>query len=150
VAISAHSGETPVMALRKASQLRSSAQPGPSADGPLSELSLPPLPTEWPEERLAEPPESSVAAVSAFVEHHPLVVEPEESIHQKLHKTSCEVCNNLAKCAALVDKTSESPLGRVHFICKGCHKHYFADMSDSEKISLIKKPKPQQKDSNSH
>jgi hypothetical protein len=94
VAMSAYSRETPAMAVRDASQPRSSAQPNPSADEPLSDLSLPP--TGWPEARLAEPPESSVEAVSAFVERHPLTVASEGHIHQKFYKTSCEVCNNVA------------------------------------------------------
>jgi hypothetical protein len=66
VAIAAHSGETPAMALRKASQPQSGAQSVPSADEPLSALLLPP-PTEWPEERLAEPPESRLARLQALI-----------------------------------------------------------------------------------
>jgi hypothetical protein len=139
VALSTYHMETPAMTVSQAPQLSPRVQPGSSADEPLSDLSLLRLPTGWPTARLVEPPERSIEAVPAFAEHHILTVEPEERIHQKLYRTACEVCNNIVKCAALYDKASEEPLGTVHFICRGCHKHYFAGMNDSEKILLIKK-----------
>jgi hypothetical protein len=94
---------------------------------------------ERPEEEPSEHLESAREDVLPLVGQNNLAVEPEKSIGQKRYKTSCEVCNNITQCTTIVDSSSESLIGRVHFLCKGCNKNYFSGMNDSEKISLIEK-----------
>jgi hypothetical protein len=139
VSVSASREHTPALAFGKSSQQLSKAQLNPSADELPLELSTPPLSMGRPEEGPPEPLESTRADALPLVEQNNLAVEPERNIRQRLHKTSCEVCNNIEKCTTIVDKSSDSLVGRIHFLCKRCNKNYFYGMNDSEKLSLIEK-----------